>query len=122
MSKTFLRLAAGAFLAASSVSASAQSFTENFDDITLLTASGWFLQNNSAPLGVLSWFQGSATTASPPGPFDAWNGAPNAYIAANFNSTTGGTGTISNWLVAPNRTLRNGDVFQFYTRRPTTPA
>jgi len=123
MSKSFLRLVAGALLAASSASASAQSFTENFDDITLLTANGWFLQNNSAPLGVLSWFQGTATNATPtPGPFDAWNGAPNAYIAANFNSTTGGTGTISNWLVAPNRTLRNGDVFQFYTRRPTTPA
>lgn len=120
MSAAFLRFAAGVLLAASSASASAQAFTENFDDITQLVPSGWFMQNNSTPLGVTNWFQGNAVSAG--GPFDAWNGAANAYIGANFNNTTGGTGTISNWLGAPNRTLRNGDVFTFYTRRPTTPA
>lgn len=101
--------------------ASAQAYTENFDDITTLSGSGWFQQNNSSPVGTNPvWFQGTATTATPtPGPFDAYNGAVNAYIACNFNSTAGGTGTISNWLVTPNRTLRNGDVFQFYTRKPT---
>jgi hypothetical protein len=119
MKKAFVRAAAGLLLAGSLGSACAQSFTENFDDITLLAGNGWVIQNNSTPVGALGWFQGTATNATPsPGPFDAWNGAPNAYIAANFNST-GSTGTISNWLVAPNRTLRNGDAFQFYTRKPT---
>lgn len=113
---------AAVLLAALCGSANAQSFTENFDDVALLPGSGWFIQNNSAPVGPLSWFQGTPTTATPtPGPFNAWNGAPNAYMAVNFNSTSG-TGTISNWLGMPNRTFRNGDVFQFYTRRPTTPA
>ena len=112
---------AAVVLAALCGSANAQSFTENFDDIALLPGSGWFTQNNSSPVGALSWFQGTPTTATPtPGPFNAWNGAPNAYMAVNFNSTSG-TGTISNWLGMPNRTFRNGDVFQFYTRRPTTP-
>ena len=100
-------------------SATAQAYSENFDDITTLAGSGWLLQNNSSPVGSLSWFQGTATTATPdPGPFNAYNGAANSYIAANFNST-GSTGTISNWLITPNRTLRNGDVFTFYTRKPT---
>ncbi len=119
MSKTFFRVATSILVAGASASACAQSFIENFDNITLLAGNGWFIQNNSTPVGSLSWFQGTATTATPtPGPFDAYNGAANSYIAVNFNST-GSSGTISNWLMAPNRTLRNGDVFQFYTRKPT---
>ena len=97
----------------------AQSYTQNFDDITTLVGNGWVIQNNSTPVGSLGWFQGTDTTATPtPGPFNSYNGATNSYIAANFNST-GNTGTISNWLITPNRTLRNGDVFTFYTRKPT---
>jgi len=120
MNKTRIRLAATILLASLSGSAGAQAFTENFDDIGLLAGNGWFLQNNSTPLGATSWFQGNNVANG--GPFDAYNGAANAYIGANFNNTTGGTGTISNWLVTPNRTLRNGDVFTFYTRKPVTPA
>lgn len=100
--------------------AAAQSFTEGFDDVTTLGASGWVTQNNSSPLGTTGWFQGIPTTASPdPGPFNAYAGADSAYIAANFSNTTGSTGTISNWLITPNRTFRNGDVLTFYTRKPT---
>ncbi|WP_294678828.1 choice-of-anchor J domain-containing protein [uncultured Fluviicola sp.] len=98
---------------------SAQAYTESFDDITLLTGNGWLIQNNSTPVGSISWFQGTATNATPtPGPFDSYTGAANSYIGVNFNST-GSTGTISNWLITPNRTLKNGDVFTFYTRKPT---
>jgi len=120
--KRLFRVAASVLLATLSGTAGAQAFTENFDNVSLLGASGWFIQNNSSPLGANSWYQGVPTTATPdPGPFDAYNGAANAYIAANFAATTGSTGTISDWLVAPNRTFRNGDVFQFFTRKPTTP-
>ena len=36
----------------------AQAFTENFDDITTLTGSGWYQQNNSNPAGITPvWFQ-----------------------------------------------------------------
>ena len=110
---------AAVILATLAGSAGAQSFTENFDNITLLTANGWFLQNNSAPVGSTSWFQGNNVAAG--GPFDSYNGAANAYIGANFNSTTGGSGIISTWLLTPNRTFRNGDVLRFYTRKPATP-
>lgn len=123
MSRASLRIAAGALLAGVSGLACAQAYTENFDNVGLLAGSGWVIQNNSQPLGPNSWYQGLPVNATPdPGPFDAFNGAPNAYIAANYAATTGSTGVISDWLITPNRTFRNGDVFQFYTRRPTTPA
>ncbi len=88
---------------------SAQAISEGFDDITTLPASGWSLQNLSSPLGSTGWFQGNAST------FSSQNGVANSYIAADQNNTTNG-GTISNWLIAPNRTFRNGDVVTFYTR------
>ena len=114
VSKTFLRVAVSILLAALSGSAWSQAFTENFDDITLLAGNGWVMQNNSVPVGSTNWFQGTNVAAG--GPFDAYNGAANAYIGANYNNT-GSTGTISNWLMQPNRTLRNGDVLAFYTRK-----
>ena len=118
--KVILRLAAIVLFAGLPGWANAQAFTEDFDDVSLLTGRGWFMQNNSDPIGSIpTWFQGTPTTATPtPGPFNAFNGANNAYIAANY-SNTAGSGTISNWLAMPNRTLRNGDVVQFYTRKPT---
>lgn len=69
------------------------SLNEGFDDISLLTGNGWHLTNLSQPIGVLSWFQGTPTTATPAGPFNSHLGAANAYMTANFNST-GSTGTI----------------------------
>lgn len=100
-----------------SSSAYSQAFTENFDDITTLSGSGWAMYNNSTPVGLIAnWFQGSAISAG--GPFDAYNGATNAYIAANYNFVTGAN-TISGWLITPNRTFKNGDVITFYTRKPS---
>jgi sulfur transfer complex TusBCD TusB component (DsrH family) len=93
-----------------------QAFIENFNDITTLPASGWSLQNVSVAVGSTNWFQGSNVAAG--GPFDSFNGAANAYIGTNFNNT-GSLGTISNWLVTPNRTLKNGDVLTFYTKKAT---
>ena len=95
--------------------ANAQSFTENFDDITTLPGSGWALTNNSSPLGTTNWFQGNNAV------FNSFNGATTAYIGANFNNT-GNVGDISNWLISPNRTLRNGDVITFYTSTVGSPA
>ncbi|MDP2387519.1 MAG: choice-of-anchor J domain-containing protein [Bacteroidota bacterium] len=93
--------------------AKAQAFTENFDDITSLTGNGWLMQNNSSPIGSSGWFQGNDVANS--GPFDAYNGASDAYIAADLNNT-GSTGTISNWLITPNRIFSNCDTLSFYTR------
>lgn len=95
----------------------AQAFSETFNDITTLAGSGWVTYNNSSPVGIIpNWFQGSSVSGG--GPFDAYNGAANAYIAANYNFTSGAN-TINGWLITPNRTFRNGDVLTFYTRKPT---
>lgn len=110
--KTFAFVLAGIFYSASTVSA--QAFTENFDDITLLAGNGWSLQNISTPVGSTNWFQGTSVAGG--GPFDSYNGAANAYVGANYNNT-GSIGTISNWMMTPNRTFRNGDVFTFFSRK-----
>ncbi|MCW3102854.1 MAG: hypothetical protein JWO09_1294 [Bacteroidetes bacterium] len=111
---TLKSLMAAALITAAAISTKAQTFTENFDDITTLAANGWVMTNASAAVGSTNWFQGTSVAGG--GPFDAYNGAANAYIGANYNNT-GSTGTISNWLITPTRTLRNGDVITFYTRK-----
>jgi hypothetical protein len=87
--------------------------SESFNDITTLAGDGWFQINNSNPIGVSNWFQGNTDA------FMAHSGAPDAYIAANFNNTAGGTGTISNWLITPELNLGNIGEFSFWTRVPT---
>ncbi|NML22375.1 HYR domain-containing protein [Pseudoflavitalea sp. G-6-1-2] len=91
----------------------AQTISEGFDDVTQLIFSGWYMVNNSAPAGK-NWAQGTPVAAS--GAFDAFAGSANAYIGVGKNST-GILGNISNWLLTPNRTFRNGDVITFYTRK-----
>ena len=94
-----------ACIASLSGNAYAQSFVEEFEDASVLTGAGWDIINRSNPVGNLSWFQGSST-------FPVYSQV--GHIAANFNST-GSTGTISTWLIAPVRTLNNGDQIIFYT-------
>ena len=118
MAKSLAKTLLASALLVQAYTAQSQSYSESFNDITTLTGSGWFMQNNSSPVGSTGWFQGNPVSAG--GPFDSYNGAANAYIGANYNNT-GNSGTISNWLLTPNRTLRNGDVFTFYTRKPATP-
>lgn len=83
--------------------------TENFNDITTLAGSGWVMVNNSNPAGSTGWFQGDPTV------FSAQSGAPDSYIAANFNNA-GFAGNISNWLITPEMTLFNGETVSFYAR------
>jgi hypothetical protein len=82
---------------------------EGFDDIVL---PGWVMINHSAPVGLTGWFQDTMP------PFNAFDGAPDAFIAANFNNTAG-LGTISNWLLTPQVNLRSGSTLTFYTRTET---
>lgn len=84
--------------------------SESFNNVAPTLPAGWAAQNLSAPVGSTGWFQGN------PAVFPAQSGATNAYIGANFNNTAG-TGTISNWLFAPNVTLQNGDEIEFWTRK-----
>ena len=91
------------------------SFSEGFENITLLPGMGWFFQNNSSPLGITNWFQGNTTV------FSAQAGSASSYIGANFNNTSG-TGTISNWMLTPQLNLNNGDTISFWTRTVSAPA
>lgn len=89
-------------------------FNEDFATVAPLPA-GWASQNLSNPVGSTGWFQGNTTV------FPSQAGAATAYIGANFNNTAG-AGTISNWLFTPNISIKNGDVFTFYTRTVSSPA
>ena len=82
---------------------------EGFCDINQLAVTGWFTQNNSEPLGTTNWFHGKDTL------FPAFEGVPNAYIAADFNNGAA-VATISNWLLTPALNLESGSTLTFYTR------
>jgi hypothetical protein len=86
--------------------ASADPLTENFD---AGVPAGWTVNNLSQPPGTLDWFQGNEFV------FPAQQGAPNSYLAANFESG-GEVSTISTWLILPTSTYRNGDTLSFYSR------
>ncbi len=91
-----------------------QAITENFNDVTQLVPNGWAMTNLSSPVGTTGWFQGDETV------FVAFSSPDSAYLATNFNNTTG-AGTISNWLMSPQRTFSNGDIISFYSRTVNSP-
>ena len=84
-------------------------FSEGFDDVSALAASGWLQVNKSAPIGGESWFQGL------PEVFSADSGADNSYIAANFNSA-GFPGNVDNWLISPVFSVYDYTSVEFATR------
>jgi uncharacterized repeat protein (TIGR01451 family) len=100
----------GSASASASTSVSTCGLSQGFGDVSDLP--GWFMQNNSDPLGGVDWFQGA------PAAFPAQGGATNAYIAADFENVDG-LGTISNWLLTPVLTLKNGTQLTFWTRKIT---
>ena len=88
--------------------------TENFDDVTTLAGSGWAIVNESTPVGTTDWFQGNS------GIFGSQAGAPDSYVAANFNAADF-SGNINNWLMTPELTLTNGLTLSFFTRTEDAP-
>ena len=89
----------------------------------MITA-GWQVTNQSSPVytGAPTW---SIPAAAPTTTFDsgAQAGTPTSFTLINYTSTgtssTAGSGTISNWLISPEVSLKNGDVVSFYTRGAT---
>lgn len=105
-----VKLAAGLLAAGLTLGAQADPyFTENFDSIAGLSATGWVLNNQSSPAGS-AWFQGNS------GVFGAQAGAADAYIAANFLSTTAVNGVVDNWLISPELAIGSGSTLTFYTQ------
>ena len=122
LKKSFTWFSKIVFVAIIALSAYLPSFSqilinEGFNTLTAAAPipSGWAQQNRSVPIGTTAWFQGIPTT------FPAFNGAPNSYIAANFQNV-GGANTISNWLFTPTIAIKNGDQLTFWTRKaPSQP-
>jgi hypothetical protein len=83
--------------------------SEEFDDVTTLAGTGWIQTNNSSPLGSTGWYQGV------PEVFPSYAGAPNSYIAANFNNAASG-GTIENWLITPQFSTATATRVSFFAR------
>lgn len=83
--------------------------SEGFSDVSALPGLGWALINRSQPAGNTGWFQGNPVL------FDAHEGGPDSYIAANFQNTSG-SGTISNWLLTPEVVVENGTRLRFWSR------
>lgn len=110
MKKIYVLIFITALLSANTVR-SQNIYTENFDDVPgMIATGGWVQQNNSVPLGTEIWHNGVGLA------IDAFNGAPDSYAEVSFQSTDeNGSGTISNWLISPTVTLNNGDVVSFYT-------
>lgn len=102
-----LALVAGSFINAQVI------FSEGFNSFA--TLSGWTNTNQSSPMGTSTWAQGGGTAFSTGGQA----GGATSFTLCNFNSTTG-SGTISNWLITPVITVKNGDVISFYTRKGGT--
>ncbi|MBK8467480.1 MAG: choice-of-anchor J domain-containing protein [Chloracidobacterium sp.] len=88
--------------------------TEGFNDVsTLVSGSGWYIQNNSAPIGIGSYFQGNPVVF--PAHLPSPDPTPNQYLGVNFQSGAG-VATLSNWALTPPVLLQNGGQMTFYTR------
>jgi hypothetical protein len=110
------RAAAAVVLFAAATAAHAQFvINEGFNNVATLAGSGWVLANASVPLGSTpGWFQGDQTI------FTSQAGAPQAYIAANFNNAAAG-GTLATWLISPTFSTQDGGVVSFYARADIVP-
>ncbi|MBQ5940738.1 MULTISPECIES: choice-of-anchor J family PEP-CTERM protein [unclassified Massilia] len=84
--------------------------SEDFNNVAALPGQGWVFDNQSDPPGpVATWFQGT------PEIFPAHMGAPEAYIASNFNVAAPG-GIIENWLITPEFSTEMNVEVSFYLR------
>ncbi|HQQ95493.1 MAG TPA: choice-of-anchor J domain-containing protein [Bacteroidia bacterium] len=89
-----------------------ESFTSPFS----VAGSGWLIQNNSNPIGTLTWAQGVGTI------FPAYSGAADDYFEVNYNCQGSASGDISNFLITPTVSLMNGAVLKFATRTTSNPS
>ncbi len=106
-----------------------QSITEEFDTLARAHARGWRTINRSMPLGPGDWIEaytnfqnrpymlaGGGALLVPP---YSTTGNPSGYLMssayASIGATPAGSGVISNWVVSPPLTIKNGDKIIFYT-------
>lgn len=104
--------------------ATVYSWNEQFDTLANALAKGWIATNNSHPIGITSWTQGTLLEADgnkktmvSSYPFFAqsanWSGKD--FTMATYNSGAN-IATISCWLISPETFMKDGDEISFYTR------
>jgi len=90
-------------------------YSDNFDapnDTNDLKARGYLVYyRGTGPQAAATWFTGN------PDVFVAFNGATNAYVAANYQVVTS-VNDIDSWLVLPDLSVVTGDVIRFRCRGP----
>jgi hypothetical protein len=91
-----------------------QSFTEEFDTVSIAFTKGWKAVNVSEPLGSDIWQQGGSV--NPWFPAFSNSGTYVGFIGADYTSTSAAQGIISNWLISPVVTMQNRDKISFYTK------
>ena len=94
-----------------------QSFVEEFDTATAALTRGWKFINVSEPHGGGVWQNGG--NVNPLFSGFSNNGSYAGYIGTDYTSTSAEKGVISNWLLSPELTMKNGDKIIFYTRSLT---
>ncbi len=83
---------------------------EGFNNVATLATNGWILANASTPIGTTpNWFQGDQQI------FTSQAGAPDAYVAANYNNAGAG-GTLANWLITPTFSTALSGTVTFWAR------
>ena len=108
------------------------SFTEEFDTVSVSIQRGWFIKNNSQPMGIMAWGQANHYLSYYNGKADdyifgsGFAANTTAYSGNNFIMATSdcgsGTAQISCWLVSPEFMAKDGDKISFFTRTYETPA
>ena len=113
------------------------SFGEGFDTLSKAVSKGWVIANNSKPIGTIPWVQGffylsqhheydGKLGVTNTYNYDGFSGMDYSYSGADFAMATAdcghGKAAISNWLISPEVSIKNGDEISFYTRTFSNPA
>jgi hypothetical protein len=106
MKKTLIALA---LIGAAATAQANEVIVENFNSVAGLAAAGWVMTNASTLPGSTGWYQGVESI------FTAQAGAPESYIAANYNNAASG-GTINNYLITPTFDTSNSGSATFWAR------
>lgn len=121
---TLLFIAASAAISVNAQVLLQQDFNVSGTNAATLNTSaiGWSVQNNSIPVGTLSpasqeWFQGCPLTSNGSWVWTTpYNGSSHDFASVGFSSELNQTGAISNWLISPTVTIKDGYALQFATR------
>src|SRR5271165_3998866 len=110
-------------LSALPANAQLTNYTQGFDDVPgIFATGGWVFDNlSNPPPGSPSptgfWAQGIPGNGLDAFGDNAQAGPTNSFITVSFESGLGTGAAVSNWLLTPELTFSNGSVISFYTEQ-----